>query len=123
MIQGKGYELFCDNIFEQCLSLVNKYLTTSVKTDEVNPDIVTTVQVTDASSQDTGETMLKCCNVTDQAKSTLVVQGTKQLPKCIENTDKNSGIVSIPQSITKVGETSTDEKDSTNNNIFPRFEV
>jgi hypothetical protein len=42
MIQGKGYELFCDNIFEQCLSLVNEYLTTSVKTDEVNPDIVTT---------------------------------------------------------------------------------
>lgn len=41
MIQGKGYELFCDNIFEQCLSLVNEYLT-SVKTDEVNPDIVTT---------------------------------------------------------------------------------
>lgn len=29
MIQGKGYELFCDNIFEQCLSLVNEYLTTS----------------------------------------------------------------------------------------------
>ena len=42
MIQGKGYELVCDNIFEQCLSLVNEYLTTSVKTDEVNPDIVTT---------------------------------------------------------------------------------
>jgi len=59
--------------------------------------------------------MLKCCNVTDQAKSTRVVQGTKQLPKCIENTDKNSGIVNIPQSITKVGETNTDEKDFTNN--------
>ena len=59
MIQGKGYELFCDNFFEQCLSLVNEYLTTSVKTDEVNPDIVTTVQVTDSSSQDTDETMLK----------------------------------------------------------------
>lgn len=67
MIQGKGYELFCDNIFEQCLSLVNEYLT-SVKTDEVNPDIVTTVQVTDLSSQDTDETMLKCCTVTDQCK-------------------------------------------------------
>jgi len=80
-----------------------------------NPDIVTTVQVTDASSQDTDKTMLKCCNVTDQAKSTRVVQGTKQLPKCIENTDKNSGIVNIPQSITKVGETNTDEKYSTNN--------
>lgn len=116
MIQGKGYELFCDNIFEQCLSLVNEYLTTSVKTDEVNPDIVTTVQVTDSSSQDTDETMLKCCTVTDQAKSTLVVQGTKQLPKCIENTDKNSGMVNIPvPQSTKVGETSTDEKDSTNN--------
>lgn len=83
MIQGKDYELFCDNIFEQCLSLVNEYLT-SVKTDEVNPDIVTTVQVTDSSSQDTDEAMLKCCTVTDQAKSTLVVQGTKQLPKCIK---------------------------------------
>jgi hypothetical protein len=115
MIQGKGYELFCDNIFEQCLSLVNEYLS-SVKTDEVNPDIVTTVQVTDSSSQDTDETMLKCCTVTDQAKSTLVVQGIKQLPKCIENTDKNSGMVNIPvPQSTKVGETSTDEKDSTNN--------
>jgi hypothetical protein len=48
-----------------------------------------------------------------QAKSTLVVQGTKQLPKCIENTDKNSGMVNIPvPQSTKVGETSTDEKDS-----------
>lgn len=46
------------------------------------------IQVTDSSSQDTDETMLKCCTVTDQAKSTLVVQGTKQLPKCIENTEK-----------------------------------
>ena len=55
--------------------------------------------------------MLKCCTVTDQAKSTLVVQGTKQLPKCIENTDKNSGMVNIPvPQSTKVGETSTDER-------------
>jgi hypothetical protein len=68
MIQGKGYELFRDNIFKQCLSLVSEYLTTSVKTDEVKPDIVTTVQVTDLSSQDTDETMLKCCTVTDQCK-------------------------------------------------------
>jgi len=46
-----------------------------------------------------------------QAKSTLVVQGTKQLPKCIENTDKNSGMVNIPvPQSTKVGETSTDER-------------
>jgi hypothetical protein len=32
-----------------------------------------TVQVTDSSSQDTDETMLKYCTVTDQAKSALVV--------------------------------------------------